>query len=29
VLQVVRIDEWAWRRGHRYGTILVDLMTHA
>ncbi len=22
------IDEWAWRRGHRFGTILVDLERH-
>src|SRR5215472_7721474 len=21
----VGIDEWAWKKGHRYGTILVDL----
>jgi transposase len=28
VLQAVGVDEWAWRRGHHYGTILVDLMTH-
>ena len=27
-LQAVGIDEWAWQRGHRYGTILVDLATH-
>jgi transposase len=27
-LQAVGIDEWAWWRGHRYGTIVVDLATH-
>jgi transposase len=27
-LQAVGVDEWAWRRGHHYGTILVDLVTH-
>ncbi|MGH8064466.1 MAG: ISL3 family transposase [Candidatus Entotheonellia bacterium] len=27
-LQAVGVDEWAWWRGHRYGTILVDLATH-
>jgi transposase len=26
-LHAVGIDEWAWRRGHRDGTILVDLTT--
>jgi transposase len=27
-LQAVGVDEWAWRRGHRYGTILVNLEDH-
>jgi transposase len=27
-LQAVGVDEWAWRRGHRDGTIVVDLTTH-
>ena len=27
-LEAVGVDEWAWRRGHRYGTILVDLASH-
>ena len=22
---IVGIDDWAWRQGHRYGTIVVDL----
>ena len=24
-LEVIGIDDWAWRKGHRYGTIVVDL----
>jgi hypothetical protein len=27
-LRVVGIDAWSWRRGHRYGTIVVNLETH-
>jgi transposase len=27
-LQAIGVDEWAWRRGHRDGTILVDLASH-
>jgi transposase len=27
-LAAVGIDEWAWRRGHQYGTILVNLIDH-
>jgi transposase len=26
--RVVGIDDWAWRRGDRYGTIIVDLEQH-
>ncbi|NJO82105.1 MAG: ISL3 family transposase [Blastochloris sp.] len=27
-LQAIGIDEWAWRRGQRYGTIIVNLVDH-
>jgi transposase len=27
-LKAVGVDEWAWRRGHHYGTIFVNLETH-
>ena len=26
--RVLGLDEWAWRKRRRYGTILVDLETH-
>jgi transposase len=26
--RIVGIDEWAWRKGQRYGTILIDLERH-
>jgi Transposase len=28
ILEAVGFDEWAWRRGHRYATILVNLADH-
>ncbi len=27
--RAVGVDDWAWSKGQRYGTILVDLETHA
>jgi transposase len=26
--RVVSLDDWAWRRGHRYGTLICDLERH-
>jgi transposase len=27
-VEVIGIDDWAWRKGQRYGSIIVDLQSH-
>ena len=27
--RILGVDDWAWRKGQNYGTILVDLESHA
>ena len=28
-VRVLGVDDWSWKKGRRYGTILVDLERHA
>ena len=27
-VQIIGVDDWSWRRGKRFGSILVNLQTH-